>query len=120
MQLEMLIGKLHRGTVTACRIDYEGSLTVDEDLIDAAGMLVHQKVQVLDIDNGARIETYLIPGRRGGREIMVNGAAARLFHQGDRVIVCAFAIVDVAEARRMRPRVVLLDAANRPVAAPAG
>jgi aspartate 1-decarboxylase len=115
MQLEMLIGKLHRGVVTECRLDYEGSLTVDQDLIDAAGMLVHQKVQVLDISNGARIETYLIAGERGSRHIMVNGAAARLFHKGDRVIVCAFGIMDEAEARRIQPKVVLLDEQNRRV-----
>jgi aspartate 1-decarboxylase len=113
MLREMLVGKLHRGVVTACRIDYEGSLTVDEDLIDRAGMLVHQKVQVLDISNGARIETYLIPGRRGSREIQVNGAAARLFYQGDRVIVCAYALLEDAAARALKPQVVLLDEQNR-------
>lgn len=113
MLREMLIGKLHRGAVTACRIDYEGSLTVDQDLIDAAGMLVHQKIQVLDINNGARIETYLIAGARGSREIQVNGAAARLFYRGDRVIVCAFAMLDEAEIRAYHPKVVLLDEANR-------
>jgi len=113
MLREMLIGKLHRGVVTECRLDYEGSLTVDQDLIDAAGMLVHQKIQVLDINNGSRIETYLIPGPRGSRHIQVNGAAARLFHKGDRVIVCAFGILDDAEARAVQPRVVLLDEQNR-------
>ncbi len=115
MVREMLIGKLHRGAVTECRIDYEGSLTVDQDLIDAAGMLVHQKVQVLDINNGARIETYLIAGPRGSRHLMVNGAAARLFHKGDRIIVCAFGIMDDAEARAVQPKVILLDADNRRV-----
>ncbi|HAT09309.1 MAG TPA: aspartate 1-decarboxylase [Planctomycetes bacterium] len=115
MLREMLIGKLHRGSVTECRIDYEGSLTVDQDLIDAAGMLLHQKVQVLDIDNGARIETYLIAGERGSRHIMVNGAAARLFHKGDRVIVCAYGICDETEARTLVPKVVLLDAANNQI-----
>jgi len=113
MLREMLIGKLHRGAVTECRIDYEGSLTVDQDLIDAAGMLVHQKIQVLDIDNGARIETYLIPGGRGSRQMQVNGAAARLFHKGDRVIVCAFGLMDESEARSVQPKIVLLDAENR-------
>jgi aspartate 1-decarboxylase len=72
-------------------------------------------VQVLDISNGARIETYLIAGERGSRHIMVNGAAARLFHKGDRVIVCAFGIMDEAEARRIQPKVVLLDEQNRRV-----
>ncbi len=113
MLREMLIGKLHRGSVTECRLDYEGSLTVDQDLLDAAGILLHQKVQVLDIDNGSRIETYAIPGERGSRHIMVNGAAARLFHTGDRVIVCAYGLLDDAEARSVQPKVILLDANNR-------
>ena len=113
MLREMLIGKLHRGTITECRLDYEGSLTVDEDLIDAAGMLVHQKIQVLDIMNGERIETYLIPGARGQREIKVNGAAARLFYKGDRVIVCAYGLLDESEVRKLKPKVVLLDESNR-------
>jgi aspartate 1-decarboxylase len=117
MLREMLVGKLHRGTVTACRLDYEGSLTVDQDLIEAAGMLVHQKIQVLDINNGTRIETYVIPGARGSREIQVNGAAARLFYKGDRVIVCAFGLMDDAEARSLVPKVVLLDEQNRVVPA---
>ncbi|MBN8525742.1 MAG: aspartate 1-decarboxylase [Planctomycetes bacterium] len=113
MLREMLIGKLHRGVVTECRLDYEGSLTVDQDLLDAAGILLHQKVQVLDINNGNRIETYVIPGERGSRHLMVNGAAARLFHKGDRVIVCAFGIMDDAEARALHPQVILLDEQNR-------
>lgn len=113
MLVEMLVGKLHRGRVTACRLDYEGSISIDEALIEAAGLLVHQKVQVLDIDNGARIETYLIAAPRGGREIQINGAAARLFHAGDRVIVCGYALCTPEEARRLAPRVVQLDADNR-------
>ena len=112
MLREMLIGKLHRGSVTECRLDYEGSLTVDQDLIDAAGMLVNQKVQVLDINNGNRIETYLIPAARGSRHLMVNGAAARLFHKGDRIIVCAFGLMDEAESRAVQPKIVLLDEHN--------
>jgi aspartate 1-decarboxylase len=115
MLREMLIGKLHRGVVTTCRLDYEGSLTVDIDLVERAGMLINQKVQVLDINNGSRIETYLIPGRRGSRQIQVNGAAARLFHQGDRIIVCAFGMMDEAECRTWKPHVVLLDERNRVV-----
>jgi aspartate 1-decarboxylase len=115
MLREMLIGKLHRGVVTECRLDYEGSLTVDLDLIERAGMLVHQKIQVLDINNGSRIETYLIPGERGSRQIQVNGAAARLFYKGDRIIVCAFAFLADAELAGFAPKVVLLDEGNRVV-----
>lgn len=117
MLREMLIGKLHRGAITECRLDYEGSLTVDPALLEAAGILVHQKIQVLDIDNGARFETYIIPGERGSRQLMVNGAAARLCHKGDRVIVCAYGIMDDAEARTVQPKIVLLDAENRIVKA---
>ncbi|MCS6969988.1 MAG: aspartate 1-decarboxylase [Planctomycetota bacterium] len=116
MLVEMLVGKLHRGRVTACHLDYEGSITIDQELLAAAGILVHQKVQVLNIDNGVRIETYAIAGPAGGREIHINGAAARLFHAGDRIIVCAFALCTAEEARTLRPRIVLLDADNRIVA----
>lgn len=115
MLREMLTGKLHRGTVTECRLDYEGSLTVDPDLIDAAGMLVNQKIQVLNINNGNRIETYIISGDRGSRQLMVNGAAARLFHKADRIIVCAFGYMDDAEAHAVRPKIVLLDEQNRTI-----
>lgn len=113
MLREMLQAKLHRGRVTECRLDYEGSLTVDLDLIEGAGMLVHQKIQVLNINNGARFETYLIAGARGGREIAVNGAAARLCQAGDRVIVCAYAHYDERELATYAPRVLLLDERNR-------
>jgi len=99
--------------VTECRLDYEGSLTVDPELIEAAGMLVNQKIQVLNINNGNRIETYIIPGDRGSRHLMVNGAAARLFHKGDRIIVCAFGFMDEVEARAVQPKIVLLDEYNR-------
>jgi aspartate 1-decarboxylase len=113
MLIEMLQGKLHRGAVTSTRIDYEGSLSVDPDLYEAAGMREHQKIQVLDITNGARFETYLIRGERGTGEIAVNGAAARLVMPGDRVIVCAFALLNAAELERHHPQVVLLDERNR-------
>jgi aspartate 1-decarboxylase len=109
----MLQGKLHRGVVTDVHIDYPGSLTVDLDLIEACGLLVHQKIQLLNITNGVRLETYLIPGPRGGRDIVVNGAAARLAVKGDRVIVCGYALYDAAELRTHHPKVVVLDEANR-------
>ena len=113
MLREMLQGKLHQGAVTACKLDYPGSLTVDQDLLDAAGILVHQKIQLVNCNNGARLETYTIPGERGKGEIIVNGAAARLAMPGDRVIVIAYAIMDEAEIRQHRPKVVLLDGKNR-------
>lgn len=111
----MLLGKVHRATVTDANINYEGSLTLDRDLMEAAGMLPFEQVQVLDIDNGARLTTYLIEGDRGSGVVTVNGAAARLVAPGDKVIIVAYAEMDEAEARSHQPRVVLVDAANRPI-----
>lgn len=113
MWIEMLQGKLHRGAVVDCRIDYEGSLTVDTELIEAAGLRPYQKIQLLNINNGQRIETYLIEGEPGKREIIVNGAAARLFHKGDRVIVCGYGLYDPKELAGHKPKVVVLDERNR-------
>jgi aspartate 1-decarboxylase len=112
----MLQGKLHRAVVTDCRLEYPGSLTVDIELIERAGMLVHQKVQVLNINNGYRLETYLIPGERGKREIVVNGAAARHAYKGDRIIVAAFALYSEAELASHHPQVLALDERNQVVA----
>lgn len=116
MMLEMLIGKLHNGIVTDCRITYSGSLTVDIELIERAGMRVHQKIQLLNISNGNRLETYLIPGERGKRELIVNGAAARLAQKGDRVIVAAYALLNEQELVNHQPKVLVLDEHNRVVA----
>lgn len=113
MIVEMLKSKIHLAAVTGTDLHYEGSLTVDEDLLDAAGMLVHEKVQVVNINNGSRIETYVIPGRRGGGEVCLNGAAARCAEPGDRVIIIAYARMEEADARRFRPRVVFVDGKNR-------
>ncbi|MFW5882629.1 MAG: aspartate 1-decarboxylase [Planctomycetota bacterium] len=112
MMREMFIGKLHGGTITDARLDYRGSITIDADLLDRAGILVHQRVQVLDVANGHRFETYTIPGRRGGREIVINGAAARLAQKGDAVIIIAYALLDDAELAAHRPRVVILGPDN--------
>ncbi len=116
MMREMLQAKLHRAVVTETHLDYAGSLTVDEDLIDRAGMRVGQKVQVVNINNGARLETYLIPGTRGSRELVVNGAAARLAQPGDQVIVIAYAIYDEAELATYEPVVLRMDDCNRVLA----
>jgi aspartate 1-decarboxylase len=114
MMLKMMKGKLHRATVTQTEPDYSGSLTVDEDLLEAAGMLAHEAVLVADCDNGNRFETYIIKGPRGSGVMCVNGAAALLTGVGHRIIVIAFAYCDAVEAARLRPRVVVLDAENRP------
>jgi aspartate 1-decarboxylase len=115
MMLEMLQGKLHRGTVTECRMDYPGSLTVDIELIERTGMRVHQKIQLLNFNNGNRLETYLIAGERGKREIIVNGAAARLAQKGDRVIVAAYAYYTEQELVNHHPKVLILDEKNQVV-----
>jgi aspartate 1-decarboxylase len=114
MQRTMLKSKIHRATVTDANVDYVGSITIDTDLMKAADILPYEKVHVVDIDNGARLETYAIEGAAGSGVIEMNGAAARLVAKGDRVIIMSYAQVDEAEARRLRPSVVLVDDRNRP------
>jgi aspartate 1-decarboxylase len=108
----MLKSKIHRCRITDSDLHYVGSITVDEDLLDAADMREFEQVHVVDVDNGARFETYTIAGRRGSGEIKVNGAAARLVHTGDTVIVISYASYDEAELASYEPRVVHVDADN--------
>jgi aspartate 1-decarboxylase len=115
MLIEMLQGKIHRAAVTDCRIDYEGSLSVDPELIELAGLRPYQKIQLLNINNGQRIETYLIEGQRGERKIVVNGAAARLFYKGDRVIIAGYAHYEAKELAGHKPKVVVLNEHNQVV-----
>lgn len=110
---EMLKSKIHRAKVTEADINYVGSITLDADLMKAADLLPYEKVQVVDVDNGARLETYAIEGPPGSGVVGMNGAAARLVHKGDRIIVLAYATVTEEEARRLRPTVVFVDEANR-------
>lgn len=105
--------KLHRATVTEANLNYVGSITIDEDLMDAADILVNEKVQVVNNNNGARLETYVIPGARGSGVICLNGAAARLVQPGDKVIIMTYAVIDDKEARDFKPTVVVLDDNNR-------
>jgi aspartate 1-decarboxylase len=109
----MLKSKVHRATVTASDLHYVGSITVDPELLEAADILEHEQVHVLDIDNGARFETYTIAGAHGSGEVTVNGAAARLVHTGDKVIVVSYGEYDHAELETYEPRVVHVDADNR-------
>ncbi|WP_061291212.1 aspartate 1-decarboxylase [Herbidospora cretacea] len=109
----MLTSKIHRATVTQADLHYVGSLTVDEDLLDAAGLLAGEQVHVVDIDNGARLVTYTIPGPRGSGIIGINGAAARLVSPGDLVIIIAYGQLSDAEARAYTPKVVHVDRDNR-------
>jgi len=116
MQRIMLKSKIHRARVTDCDLHYVGSLTVDPDLLEAADILENEQVHVLDIDNGARFETYTIAGERGSGEMKVNGAAARLVQPGDTVIVVSYAHYTPEELERYAPRVVHVDKGNRIVA----
>lgn len=109
----MMNGKIHRATVTQADLHYVGSVTVDEDLLDAADILPGELVHIVDVTNGARLETYTIAGERGSGVIGINGAAAHLVHPGDLVILISYAQLDTAEARGHRPHVVFVDAANR-------
>ncbi len=109
----MFKSKIHRATVTQADLHYVGSLTIDQDLMDAADLLPGEQVQIVDIDNGARLETYVIAGPRGTGVIGINGAAARLVHQGDLVIVISYAAMSDDEARRFEPRVVHVDRSNK-------
>ncbi|ROP46934.1 aspartate 1-decarboxylase [Streptomyces sp. PanSC9] len=105
--------KIHRATVTQADLHYVGSVTIDADLLDAADLLPGELVHIVDITNGARLETYVIEGERGSGVIGINGAAAHLVQPGDLVIIISYAQVSDAEARQLRPRVVHVDAGNR-------
>ena len=109
----MLLGKIHRATVTAADLHYVGSITIDADLLDAADLLPGQQVDVVDVTNGARLTTYLIAGERGRGTVVINGAAAHHIHPGDVVIIIGYGMLEDAEARTRAPRVVFVDADNR-------
>ncbi|WP_407320758.1 aspartate 1-decarboxylase [Isoptericola halotolerans] len=109
----MMIGKIHRATVTQADLHYVGSITVDTDLLDAADLIPGQQVDVVDVDNGARLTTYVIPGAAGSGQISINGAAAHLVHPGDTVIIIAYGMLSDADARSFLPNVVFVDGANR-------
>ncbi|WP_314309772.1 aspartate 1-decarboxylase [Kingella denitrificans] len=109
----LLGGKIHRATVTQADLNYVGSITVDEDLLDAAGILVNEKVQIVNNNNGTRLETYTIAGQRGSGVICLNGAAARLVQPGDVVIIMSYVLLSEPEISAHEPKVVLVDEANR-------
>ncbi len=109
MTIEVLRTKIHRITVTEANVDYIGSITLDEDLIDAAGLVEGEKVQVLNVNNGNRLETYVIKGPRGSRQVCMNGPAALRVAVGDVVIVISYAQMTVEEARSFRPRIIFPD-----------
>lgn len=115
MTLEIFKSKLHPLTVTEADLYYEGSITIDADLLDEANLLPHEKVQVVNINNGARLETYTIAAPRGSRVVCMNGPAARLTSVGDRIIVISYASMTPEEAKVHKPRIVLLNEDNEPV-----
>lgn len=114
MKLTMFKSKLHQMVITEANLQYEGSITIDQDLLDAAHLLPYEKVQVVNITNGSRLETYTIPGERGSRVCCMNGAAARLTQVGDRVIIISYAEMTPEEAKVYRPRTVVVDENNDP------
>ncbi|HJS45403.1 MAG TPA: aspartate 1-decarboxylase [Rhizomicrobium sp.] len=116
MQLTLLKSKIHRATVTQCDLNYEGSISVDANLLERSGILAHEQVDVLNINNGMRFTTYAIPAPAGSGTIGINGAAARLAQKGDLVIIVAYARMQEAEAKSFSPRILLVDANNRPLA----
>ena len=109
----MCKSKIHRATVTGADLNYIGSITIDPELMEAADLLEFEQVSVVNVNNGARFETYVIPGERGRGEICLNGAAARLVHPGDKVIVISYGQYDEAEMERYRPRFIFVDEQNR-------
>jgi len=116
MQIEMLYSKIHRATVTDGNLNYVGSITIDEDLLDAAKMRVGQKVEILNINNGERFSTYIIRGERGKGDICLNGAAARKAHPGDKIIIVAYASYTEEELENYKPTVVLMNEESNTIA----
>jgi aspartate 1-decarboxylase len=113
MQRHLMKSKIHRATITSADLHYEGSLTVDQDLLDAADLLNYEEIQVVNVNNGARFTTYVIPGPRGSGVVQLNGAAARLGLPGDVVILIGYGVIEDEEAQRFVPRVVFVDEQNR-------
>lgn len=113
MLIEMMIGKIHRATITDANLEYVGSITIDKDLMLAADLYEFQKVQVLDINNGNRFETYIIEGESGSGTICINGAAARLVHKGDKVIIIAYGLIEKSKASDITPAIVLVNEENK-------
>jgi aspartate 1-decarboxylase len=113
MMIEVMKSKIHRARVTQAELNYVGSITIDEDLMDEADIIANEKVQIVNNNNGARLETYVIPGKRGTGTICLNGAAARLVQVGDIVIIISYALMDREEARAHKPRLVFPDDNNK-------
>lgn len=115
MLLTMLKCKIHRATVTECDLNYEGSISIDKNLIDGSGLLVNERVEIYNINNGERFATYVIEGKRGSGVIGLNGAAARKACVGDKLIICAYAQMNVDESKTYKPVILIADARNKAV-----
>ena len=112
MQIEFLYSKIHRATVTDANLEYVGSITIDEELMEAANLLEGMKVDILDVNNGERFQTYVIKGKRGNRDICLNGAAARKVEVGDKVIIVSYAMMTLEEKAQFNPAIVMVDEKN--------
>ena len=115
MTIEMLYSKIHRATVTDANLNYVGSITIDEELMKEANLFVGQKVDIVNVNNGERFSTYVIKGKKGKRDICLNGAAARKVHPGDKIIIIAYANMSLEEAKHFQPAVVIVDDNNNVV-----
>ena len=113
MRLNMLKGKIHRATVKQAALDYVGSITIDVDLLEASGIIEYEKVQIVDVNNGARFETYAIAGERGSGMICLNGAAARCVQPNDKIIIMCYCDMDEEEAKAHKPKIVFVDDENK-------
>ena len=113
MQLTLMRAKLHRATVTQADLHYEGSISIDTNLLEASGILIHEQVDILNINNGERFTTYVIPAKAGSGEIKINGAGARKVQLGDQVIIVTYAMMDIEAAKKFQPKVVLLNEKNQ-------
>jgi aspartate 1-decarboxylase len=113
MKIEMLYSKIHRATVTDANLNYVGSITIDEELMEKANLLVGQKVDIVNINNGERFSTYVIKGKRRSGEICLNGAAARKVHVGDKIIIIAYVSMDLQEVKNYKPSVIIVDENNK-------
>jgi aspartate 1-decarboxylase len=113
MTLELLKAKIHRATVTEANLEYEGSITIDKSLLEATGMVAYEKVHVLNVNTGARLETYIIEGQAGSGVICLNGAAARLGQKGDKVIIIAYCSLPADQAQNHKPRIISVDNDNK-------
>ena len=112
MQIEVLKSKIHRATVTNCDLNYIGSITIDESLINASNMIVGEKVQVVNINNGERLETYIIKGKKNSGEVTLNGPAARKVQKGDKIIIISYALMNLSEAKNYNPTLIFPDNNN--------